>query len=218
MPNDVRPGYLSPAVKMLALTVVVVAFNVACRNDGRDLRPPTAPLPATTTTSLPPAASAPAIAPIATVSAPPVAFSLLAPWQDGSAIPARHTCDDADVSPALAWTNLPPDTVEVAITMNDLDADLVHWVVTGIGLDVTATVEGAAPTGARVWGNDLGAVGWSGPCPPPGEAGHLYLFTVHALNQPLAPADDATARDVVNLLNQTATEQRSVSGTYARAG
>ena len=45
----------------------------------------------------------------------------------------RHTCDDADVSPALTWSNVPSDTVELAITVTDLDADnFSHWVVTGI--------------------------------------------------------------------------------------
>ena len=181
----------------------------ACRGDGRELRDPTAPLPPTTTTTLAPGAT-----PVVT---PAAVFSLLTPWPDGAAIPARHTCDDVDVSPALTWTNLPEGTVEVALTMNDLDAGIVHWVVTGIDLDATSSIEGQVPDGAAVWPNDLGVAGWSGPCPPAGET-HRYLFTVHALNQQLEVADDASAAEVVALLNQTALEQRSVSGTYARVG
>jgi phosphatidylethanolamine-binding protein (PEBP) family uncharacterized protein len=41
---------------------------------------------------------------------------------------------------------------------------------------------------------------------------------VHALNQQLEVADDASAAEVVELLNQTALAQSSVSGTYTRAG
>lgn len=197
-----------------ALVVAVAMATTGCRSDGRDLRDPTAPLPPTTTTTLAPGAGS-TLAPVTT---PPQVFSLLAPWRDGAAIPARHTCDDVDLSPALTWTNLPEGTVEVALTMNDLDADLVHWVVTGIDLDVTGTVEGQVPDGSTVRANDLGTVGWTGPCPPPGAAGHLYMFTVHALNQQLEVADDASAAEVVELLNQTAVAQSSVSGTYARAG
>lgn len=211
MPNQPRRMRRQVLIAAVALAVTVVG---GCRNDGRELRDPTAPLPPTTTTSLAPGAGS-TFAPATT---PPQVLTLLAPWRDGAAIPARHTCDDVDLSPALTWTNLPEGTIEVAITMNDLDADLVHWVVTGIDLEVTGTIEGQAPDGATVWPNDLGTVGWAGPCPPPGDVGHLYLFTVHALNQQLEVADDASAAEVVELLNQTALAQSSVSGTYARAG
>jgi Raf kinase inhibitor-like YbhB/YbcL family protein len=213
MPN--RPLPTRRDVLTTTLVAVMAISAGACRSDGRDLRDPTAPLPVPTTTTLAPAATTTPFNPVTT---PPQVLTLLAPWQDGASVPARHTCDDIDVSPALTWTNLPEGTVEVALTMNDLDADLVHWVVTGIDLDVTGTIEGQAPDGATVWPNDLGSVGWTGPCPPPDDSGHLYLFTVHALNQQLEVADDASAAEVVELLNQTALAQSSVSGTYTRAG
>jgi Raf kinase inhibitor-like YbhB/YbcL family protein len=196
------------------ITVVAAAIAVsACSNDGRELRDPVFPLPPTTTTSLPPGDT------FAPVPEQPAILSMVAPWPDGATVPARHTCDDADVSPALTWTDLPPETVEVALTVTDLDADgFAHWVVTGIDPIVTGLTEGAAPTGAIEWANDFGAPGWGGPCPPAGEPAHFYLFTVHALNQPLVVADDASAAEVVEALNAQAIAQASVSGTYARPG
>jgi len=41
---------------------------------------------------------------------------------------------------------------------------------------------------------------------------------VHALNQQVEVADDASATEVVDLLNQTSILESSVSGTYARSG
>ena len=74
------------------------------------------------------------------------------------------------------------------------------------------------PPGAKLWANDFGDAAYGGPCPPKGDAAHTYLITVHALNQQLEVADDASATELIDLLNQTSILQSSVSGTYARAG
>lgn len=39
-----------------------------------------------------------------------------------AAIPARHTCDGADVSPPLAWTGVPAGTKSLALVIDDPDA------------------------------------------------------------------------------------------------
>lgn len=190
----------------------VVGLLAGCASDGRELRTPVAPLPAVTTTAPTTIAGQPA--PLATAQA---AFGVVAAWPDGAEIPARHTCDDLDVAPALTWTNVPAGTVELAITLTDLDADFTHWLITGLPANLTTIGEGATPPGAKQWVNDFAAAGYSGPCPPPGDEAHVYLFTVHALNQQLEVADDASASEVIELLNQIVVEQSSISGTYARA-
>jgi hypothetical protein len=202
------------AAPVLAVLAVATLLAACSTDDGRQLRDPVFPLPPTTTTSLPPGET------FTTIPATPAPIlSLVAPWPDGATVPVRHTCDDADVSPALTWSGLPPETVEVALTVTDLDADgFAHWVVTGIDPAVTGLAEGESPDGATEWTNGFGLTGWGGPCPPEAEPAHFYLFTVHALNQPLAVADDASAAEVVEALNALAIAQASVSGTYARPG
>lgn len=196
-----------------ALAFAAFAGLVGCDSgDGRQLDPPVFPLPATTVGSI-----APTDPPIPTE---PVLASLqlVAPWRDGAAVSARYTCDGDDLSPPLTWSNVPADTVELAITVTDLDApEFVHWVVFGIPVGVTGLVEGAAPSGASLWPNGGGSVGYVGPCPPIGEE-HRYLFTVHALNQQLEPADEMTATEIIEILNLTSIDQSSVSGTYVRGG
>ena len=209
-----RPVVQRGLVALAALAVLVTA----CNDDGRDLRSPILPPPPSTTAApatMPPGEEAFITAP-STTTLPP-SFQLVTAWPNGAAIPARHTCDDADVAPALSWTTVPNDTVELAVTMVDLDANFVHWVMVGISPTRTSLAEDEVPPGAIEWPNDFGDVGYGGPCPPGGDT-HTYLFTVHALNQQVEVADDAGATEVVDLLNQTSILESSVSGTYARAG
>jgi Raf kinase inhibitor-like YbhB/YbcL family protein len=190
----------------------------ACNDDGREMRSPVLPPPPSTTAppaTVPPGEAAFVTAPSTTTL--PASFQLVAAWPNGAAIPARHTCDGPDVAPALSWTTVPIDAVELAVTMVDLDASFVHWVMFGISPTRTGLAEDEVPPGAIEWPNDFGDVGYGGPCPPGGDT-HTYLFTVHALNQQVEVADDAAATEVVDLLNQTSILESSVSGTYARSG
>lgn len=200
------------AVPIVALPIVAVIATVgvtACSSgDGRTLDPPLFPPPASTTATVPPTE------PTETAPQP---LQLVAPWRDGATVPTRHTCDGEDISPALTWANVPVDTVELAVTVTDLDApDFVHWIVWGIAPGVNGLVEGSVPDGASLWPNGSGTVDYVGPCPPDGEE-HRYLFTVHALNQQLEPADEMSATEIIEILNVTSIAQSSVSGTFARS-
>jgi len=151
------------------------------------------------------------------VVAPPVTapFTLVAPWVDGAALPERQTCSGAGVSPALTWSDVPAGTVELALSVVDLDADqYVHWLVYGLLPIESGLSEGQAPTVAFEWPNSSGQGAWAPPCPPAGEQ-HRYVFTVYALNQQLEAADDASATEVLSILNATTIAQSSVSGTVS---
>ena len=209
-----RPAVQRGLVAVAALAVLVTA----CNDDGREMRSPVLPPPPTTTVppSTVPVGEA-ALVTIASTTTPAPSFQLVTSWANGAAIPSRHTCDGPDVAPALSWTTVPIDAVELAMTMVDLDANFVHWVMVGISPTRTGLAEDEVPPGAIEWPNDFGDLGYGGPCPP-GGATHTYLFTVHALNQQVEVADDADATEVVDLLNQTSILESSVSGTYARSG
>jgi Raf kinase inhibitor-like YbhB/YbcL family protein len=200
---------LTPTIVTVAVTFGVL-LGACSRGDGRTLEPPIFPPPVTTVPPEAPATSEPTDQ----VFEP---MQLVAPWRDGAAIPTRHTCDGEDVTPALTWANVPAEAVELAITVTDLDApDFVHWLVFGIAPGTTGLAEGEVPAGAILWPNGGGAGAYFGPCPPEGEE-HRYLFTVHALNQQVEPADETTATEIIEILNLTSVDQSSVSGTYGRA-
>jgi Raf kinase inhibitor-like YbhB/YbcL family protein len=199
------------------IALVIAVALVSCNDDGRQLRAPEFPPPAPTTappTTIDP--NAPPVATAAPVTAAPL--QLVAPWVDGGQIPARHTCDGDDATPALSWANIPAGTAELALSFTDIDAGFTHWVMPGLNAARATLAEGEIPPEAVVRTNDFGEAAWAGPCPPPDEAAHTYLITVHALNQQVEVADDAATDDVISLLNQTVLAQSSISGTYARAG
>jgi Raf kinase inhibitor-like YbhB/YbcL family protein len=209
------------ATAIASIATAALVLGACSTGDGRTLRPPRFPPPATTA----PATTTPDVSDIIEPEFSVVedltsgeSFELVAPWPNGASIPARHTCDAENLSPALTWANAPDLAVELALTVVDLDADgYVHWIVTGIDPQRTSVVENEQPAPGRVWTNTAGITGWSGPCPPPGQE-HVYQFTVHALNQPLEVADGEAATLLISKLNAIAIDQGSVTGTYTRAG
>src|SRR5262245_4247658 len=60
-------------------------------------------------------------------------------FPDGDPIPVKYTQAGEQVSPALAWSNVPPGTVSFVLQMHDPDVarnktteDQVHWLVWNI--------------------------------------------------------------------------------------
>jgi Raf kinase inhibitor-like YbhB/YbcL family protein len=101
-------------------------------------------------------------------------------------------CSGKNVSPEVHWSHLPAGTKSLALTVYDPDAPTGsgwwHWVVYNLPPTLKGLPEGAGnkngkrlPRNARQAVNDFGYAGYGGPCPPPGDAPHHYIFTVYAL-------------------------------------
>lgn len=198
--------------------IVALAVLAGCDiDDGRTLDPPTAPPPIVTA----PTTTVPVDGAIGATAVPgdavaQTAMQLYAPWPDGVEMPDRHTCAGESISPAMSWTNVPVGTLELVLTLTDIDAGMTTlWVVDGIAPTTVGFGEGAIPAEAFERPNASGGIGYEAPCPPVGEP-HLVQFTLHALNQQLEVADDATADEVISFLNQTAVDQSSVSAIVTR--
>jgi Raf kinase inhibitor-like YbhB/YbcL family protein len=103
-------------------------------------------------------------------------------FEHAQAIPTRHTCDGDDLSPELRWSNVPDGAESLALVVDDPDAPrgvFTHWVAWGFDPGEEGLGEGeSAPREGR---NDFGAVGYRGPCPPPGHGRHRYVFRLYAL-------------------------------------
>jgi Raf kinase inhibitor-like YbhB/YbcL family protein len=114
----------------------------------------------------------------------------------GGTVPMMHVyqgngCTGQNISPALEWHNLPPGTGSIAVTCYDPDAPTGsgwwHWVVYDIPFRANGLPRGAGnaggdlPQGAMQGRNDYGETGYGGPCPPPGDKPHRYVFTAYAV-------------------------------------
>lgn len=122
-------------------------------------------------------------------------------------------CEGGNVSPQLAWRDVPAGTKSFAVTVYDPDAPTGsgwwHWVIFNIPADVRELPAGAgdpasglAPAGSVQSRTDYGAPGYGGPCPPVGHGPHRYQFRVFALDvERLDLAPDSSAALVGFMLN-----------------
>ncbi|HUL02313.1 MAG TPA: YbhB/YbcL family Raf kinase inhibitor-like protein [Gemmatimonadales bacterium] len=146
-------------------------------------------------------------------------------FAEGTAIPVPHTCDGADRSPPLAWTDAPQGTLTFALIADDPDAPggtWVHWVLCDIPATLSALPENVSKAdapkelGGAVQGkNDSKRPGYAGPCPPPG-APHRYYFKLYALSKKLGLKPGVSKQDVERAMDGHVLATAQLMGHYAR--
>ncbi len=111
---------------------------------------------------------------------------VIAAFPEGATVPAIHTCEGADLSPAIEWTGAPEGAKSFALIVDDPDAPggvWNHWLLFNIPAGVHAIAQGYKPGKLGESGsNDFGKTGYNGPCPPRGGGVHRYYFKVFALD------------------------------------
>ena len=143
-------------------------------------------------------------------------------------IPARYTCDGADVSPPLSWTGVPVGTKSLALIVDDPDAPdpkaprmvWVHWVLYNLPPDLATLPEDAAsqqlPSGSRDGVNDWKRTGYGGPCPPIGK--HRYFFKLYALDAVLPDLNQPNKAALEKAMGGHILAKAELVGTYQRPG
>ncbi len=142
-------------------------------------------------------------------------------FREGDTIPKKHTCEGADVSPALRWEDPPATTKSFALIMDDPDAPVGtwnHWLLWDIPADVRRLEEGFRPGTLGVSGtNDFGRLGYGGPCPPKGHGPHRYYFRLYALDvASLGLPQGAKRRDLDRALQGHILAEALYMGRYER--
>jgi len=117
-------------------------------------------------------------------------------FHDGDKLPERQVFNGMgysgdNLSPHLAWDDVPPGTKSFVVTCFDPDAPTGsgwwHWGVANLSADTRVLPQGAGsgiadlPSGAVQTRTDFGKAGYGGAAPPKGES-HRYIFTVYALD------------------------------------
>ncbi len=125
--------------------------------------------------------------------APPPMRLMTNAFIDGGLIPAKFTQAGAQVSPALAWTNVPPNTQSFVLHMHDMEGarnktteDQLHWLVWNIPASTTSLPEGV-PNGPDLkdGSHQTSASGngvYRGPGAPANGPFHHYVFEIFALD------------------------------------
>ena len=143
----------------------------------------------------------------------------------GAAIPARYTCQGADVAPPLAWAHAPPGTRSFALVVDDPDAPdpakpkmtWVHWVLYDIPATAAALPETGKPlpAGTREGTNDWKRTGYGGPCPPIGR--HRYFHKLYALDRVLGDLGAPTKAALEKAMAGHVLAQAVLIGTYEKS-
>lgn len=154
-------------------------------------------------------------------------------FKDGARLDEAHVlngfgCAGGNVSPHIAWRDVPQGTKSLAITLYDPDAPTGsgwwHWVAFNIPADVEEIAQGAGdpdknlmPKGTVQSRTDFGKPGFGGACPPKGHGPHRYQLSVHALNtEKLALDENASAAMVGFFLGAHSLGIAQVTGIYVR--
>ncbi len=118
-------------------------------------------------------------------------------FADGGRIPALYTVEAGDISPPLAWTNVPAEAKELVLIVEDYDVPfphpLMHLLVYSIPPSSTGFAEDALPSknsphdrpGLLLGKNSMGHPRYDGPAPIPGHGPHHYVFQLLALQESL---------------------------------
>lgn len=144
-------------------------------------------------------------------------------FTQGGKIPAKHTGEGEDVSPALTWTQAPDGARAFAVICHDPDAPLVtpggtygfvHWVLYNLPAGTHQLAEGTGEGTAGV--NDFGNQGYGGPMPPDGHGVHNYFFWVLALDKELNLEPGLTLWQLLAKAEPHIIGMNRLVGTYQR--
>jgi Raf kinase inhibitor-like YbhB/YbcL family protein len=153
-----------------------------------------------------------------------MAFSLVSTaFSPGSRIPSTHSIEGRDSSPPLSWSGQPGGVGSYALICDDPDAPAgtwVHWVIFNIPASSNGLREGVSKVmtledGTRQGKNDFGRIGYGGPAPPPGKP-HGYVFTLSALNGPLAIGAGCTKAQLLAAMKGHVLSTASLQGSFQR--
>lgn len=144
-------------------------------------------------------------------------------FQNGADIPRKFTCDGADVSPDLSWTDPPAGTQSFALIADDPDAPVgtwTHWVLFDLPASTRQLSENVSkvdelPGGGRQGRNDFKRIGYGGPCPPPGKP-HRYFFKLYAVGRKLELKAGASKQEVEQALQGHTLAKAELMGKYKR--
>lgn len=139
-------------------------------------------------------------------------------------IPTVYTCEGKDISPPLAWTDVPAGAKSLALILDDPDAPdpaapkmtWVHWVLYNLPATNGGLSEGvkALPEGTKEGVNDWKRTGYGGPCPPIGR--HRYFHKLYALDTQLPDLKQPTKTKLEEVMKGHIIGEAVLMGTYQK--
>ena len=137
-------------------------------------------------------------------------------FNSGDLLPRRFAKEHGNISPALKFSEVPPEAQSLALIMSDPDAPsgtFTHWVLFNLPPKTTEVRENESAPGAVPGRNDYGDIGYGGPRPPSGT--HRYFFNAYALDTPLSLSTGASAAEVERAMETHVLENSKTMGKFS---
>ena len=139
-------------------------------------------------------------------------------------IKTNPNCIGENVSPPLAWSNVPAGTKSFALVMVDPEGraglGVNHWIAYGIPASTTGFAEGETSQLSDKYVGGKGTAGFGhylGPCTPPGTGMHHYTFTLIATDlEPTALKEGMTREEVIKALDGHAKSATGLIGIFSK--
>ena len=125
--------------------------------------------------------------PSTVLAAVPDTITVTSPGFNGKAMGPEFSCHGAGQHPAIHWSGAPARTKSLALVLDDSAAPItpyIYWIVFNIAPQSSDIPAGHRPPGAPQADNSKGTLGYDPPCPV--NPGHVYRFTVYALDRMLS--------------------------------
>ncbi len=126
-------------------------------------------------------------------------------------------CTGENAQPSLSWSGVPKNAKALALAVYDPDAPttvgFVHWLVLRIPPTATSTSDLSKAVNGLT---DFGEGGYHGPCPPPGDKAHRYIFTLYALDTDFPFTDHTTYAAFRFTIRRHVLASATLTGHYGR--
>ncbi len=148
-------------------------------------------------------------------------------FSHNSEIPLRYSAYGEGISPAIAWKDLPAETVSLALIVDDPVFNplqpFVHWVAYNIpatanglpeGLTTDALVRSPGLDGMINGANGTRRTGYFGPRPPADGKVHTYNFRIYALDHDLDLPDGLNKEALLDAIDGHVLATGLLTGNY----
>jgi phosphatidylethanolamine-binding protein (PEBP) family uncharacterized protein len=147
------------------------------------------------------------------------AITLTSSGIEGPTLPARYTCDGANIAPQLRWGPTPAGTKELVLFAvgkgaTPRSSSTIEWALAGLKPELGEVKAGKVPAGAYLEELSNGKRRYS-ICPPRGQT-RVYAFAVYAVPPKVIVTRNVNASTLYHNLSEGKPEFRATGGGEIR--
>ncbi|EGG18866.1 phosphatidylethanolamine-binding protein [Cavenderia fasciculata] len=146
-------------------------------------------------------------------------------FNDNEPMPLVCTSGEGeDKSPSLEWKNMPEQTKEILIILEDPDAPLpkpVIHMICRIPPTFNSIEQGVLNIDNNIHNfkflpGIFGRLGYHGPRPVRMHGSHRYIFQIYALNEPILDEEVTNKDDLIDSISKKSISRGTLTGTFER--